>query len=124
MKNFLEYFQLTWLDGIFAIRLWNKYGQDHLHRTNNAVESWHSGLSGRLPCHPNIFIFFNEIKRRQSLVQLSVLRADNGEDRPRRKRKYVELEDKLSRIHREHVNGVIGTEQLLRQARHCCKKYR
>ena len=122
LHNFLDYFRATWF-GLFSITMWNKYGQDHLHRTNNAVESWHAGLSRKLPCHPNIFVFIREIKRRQSLARLAVLRADNGEERPPRKLKYVKLENQLAKMHAAHMQGEINTEQLLQRASYCCKKY-
>ena len=124
LNAFLNYYRTTWLDGLFPLRMWNKCGQDHLHRTNNAVESRHAGLRHNLPCHPNIFVFIREIKRRQSLAQLAVLRANNGEDRSRRKLKYVKLENQLAKMHAAHVMHEITTEQLLSRARHCCKKFR
>ena len=39
LNNFDLYFMTTWVDGLYPIKMWNKYGQDFLHRTNNRVES-------------------------------------------------------------------------------------
>jgi len=32
LGKFIVYFRSTWLDGIYPIAMWNKYGKDHLHR--------------------------------------------------------------------------------------------
>ncbi|CAF1213794.1 unnamed protein product [Didymodactylos carnosus] len=42
MQPFYHYFTNTWLNGQYAIQVWNVYGQDR--RTNNDIESWHSKL--------------------------------------------------------------------------------
>ena len=39
LQDFHNYFEATWLNGIFAITLWNQYIVDNAHRTNNVVES-------------------------------------------------------------------------------------
>jgi hypothetical protein len=123
VEGFVQYFRYTWLNGLYSISMWNKYGADHLHRTNNAVESWHAGLNRRLPSHPNIFVFVSEIKRRQSIAEQAMQNADNCEDRPRRKVKYIKLEKRLLKLHTLHSTKQIDTKKLLQRVRHCNKKF-
>ena len=42
-EDFFQYFQNTWLDGNFPIRMWNVYSLEGP-RTNNNTEEWHSKL--------------------------------------------------------------------------------
>ena len=42
-EDFFQYFQNTWLDGNFPIRMWNVYSLEGP-RTNNNTEGWHSKL--------------------------------------------------------------------------------
>ena len=56
LERFIVYFRDMWADCLFPIKLWNKYDQDFLHRTNNRVESWHSTLKQKLLTPPNVFL--------------------------------------------------------------------
>ena len=54
-EDFFQYFQNTWLDGNFPIRMWNVHSLEGP-RTNNNTEGWHSKLrklAGK--AHPNIY---------------------------------------------------------------------
>ena len=35
LGDFIKYFRNTWVSGLFRQSMWNKYGKDHLRRTNN-----------------------------------------------------------------------------------------
>ena len=124
LDRFIVYFQDTWVDGLFHIKLWNKCGQDFLHRTNNRVESWHSTLRQKLPTHPNVFLLVNTLKTMEDGTRMTLLKADAGESPPRRRPKYIKLEQKLTKIHQQHQHGEINTAQLLRQVRHFTRKYK
>ena len=124
LERFIVYFRDTWAEGLFAIKLWNKYGQDFLHRTNNRVESWHSTLKQKLPTHPNVFLLVTALKKMEDGTRLTLMKADAGESPPRRRPKYIKLEEKLVKMHQQHQNGEINTAQLLRQARHFTRKYK
>ena len=54
LRDFINYFRDTWVQGLYKCPMWNKYGADHLHRTNNRLEVWHSTLVKKLPIHPNV----------------------------------------------------------------------
>ena len=73
-EGFILYFRETWVNGLFPVKLWNKYGQDYLHRTNNRVESWHSTLKQKLPSHPNIFILVNALKTMEAGTEITLLK--------------------------------------------------
>ena len=124
LQDFISYFRDTWVNGLFCRRMWNKYGLDHLHRTNNRVESWHSTLKKKLPIHPNIFVFINALKVIESGGQLVLLRVDAGEEPPRRRVKYVQLEEAIQKSHASHVSGEINTTNLLKRVRHFTRKFK
>ena len=82
LAPFIDYFKLTWLSGTFPLQLWNKYGCDKHHRTNNAMENWHGRINKLLPTHLNIFIFINAIKDDQANAQITMAKADVGQSPP------------------------------------------
>jgi len=58
VQKFHEYFCNTWVDGLFAINLWNQFDVPDQQRTNNTVEGWHCRFGGYVrSVHPNIYIY-------------------------------------------------------------------
>lgn len=54
LKNFFQYFEKEWLDGIYKISEWCVFAQRH--RKNNYLESYHNQLKvdlGLRPSSPN-----------------------------------------------------------------------
>ena len=54
-EEFFQYFQDTWIDRNFPVRMWNVHYLDGPH-TNNHAKGWHSKvrkLAGKV--HPNIY---------------------------------------------------------------------
>jgi len=85
---FIAYFRTTWLNGSFALTMWNKYGLDHQHRTNNAMESWHAQLQKCLTVHPNIFGFIHGLKICHASAIINLSKAAAGASPVKRKPKY------------------------------------
>jgi hypothetical protein len=123
LESFFEYFLSTWITGQFQLSMWNKYGFDYQHRTNNVVESCHAHLKHRITKHPNIFRHVHAIKHEQALAEITLARAVDGEDAPKRRKKYVKLEKRLLDLHAQHSNGKITTHKLLRRARFAFVKH-
>ena len=78
------------------------------------MEGWHSGLNKCLPVHPNIFIYIHAIKICQASAEKDISKSEAGASPPRRKPKYIRLEEKISKAHSQHVAGKIDTYRLLR----------
>ena len=77
-EDFFQYFQNTWLDGNFPIRMWNVYSLEGP-CTNNNTEGWHSKLrklAGK--AHPNIYEAVTLFKSEQAATEVSCswLQAD------------------------------------------------
>ena len=122
LDEFILYFWSTWLNSMFEIKIWNKYGQDFLHRTNNRVESWHATLKDKLPLHPNIYRLINALKVQDATTRLTLAKADAGEAPAKRKPRYVTLEHDLQSLYQAHVKKQISTTELLERARHCVRR--
>ena len=118
LTEFISYFRLTWLNSIFSISLWNKYGMDYLHRTNNQVESWHATLRHKIATTPNIFVLIRALKLQASSTSIIVQKADAGVPPPKRTPKYEKLEQQLQKLHSEHSAGSLTTNEALHHARH------
>ena len=59
LKGFLEYFESTWIDGMFKIKDWNYYDKiqqfEDLAVTNNGLESFHQIIKCQLRrIHPSL----------------------------------------------------------------------
>ena len=124
LADFFNYFRSTWLFGKFPIKMWNVYGHDHLHRTNNVVESWHAGLKRKFPNHPNVFTYISGIKAMQSCTEMRIVQASNGESPARRRLKYRKLEAQLAKLHQQHETNKITTSELWRSVRHNVRKFK
>ena len=122
LKQFIAYFRDTWVSGLFPTSMWNKYGQNYLHRTNNRVESWHATLKHKLPIHPNIYVLIRALKSVESGTQLTLAKVDAGDSPPQRRAKYVKLEATLQKAYEMHRSGEMDTAALLRRVRHCVHK--
>ena len=98
-EDFLQYFQNTWLDGNFPIRMWNVYSMEGP-RTNNNTEGWHSKLrklAGK--AHPNIYEAVTLFKSEQAATEVSIMQlAAGGLSTRRRRRKYRLHEKRLATI--------------------------
>ena len=56
VKKSTEYFQNTWISGIFPLKTWNHY-ENIGPRTNNALGGWHGRINRfAVKPHPNIFL--------------------------------------------------------------------
>lgn len=119
LRPFIDYFQSTWINGTFSVKLWNKYRCDKFKRTNNAMESWHSSLKRVMPRHPNIFTFINIMKEQQALTKIAIFKAEAGSLPPTGNLKYNRLNEKIIKLHEEHYTGKINTAALLRKIKHC-----
>jgi hypothetical protein len=119
LQGFIAYFRSTWLNGNFSIDMWNKYGADIHHRTNNAMESWHATLKLILPAHPNIYVLIGVLKQQQALAKVNIAKAAAGQSPPKRKAKYRKLEEKLQKLNEKHVLQHINTNQLLTKVHNC-----
>lgn len=118
LVNFVDYFICTWLDGVFHISMWNKYGLDHQHRTNKALESWHSKLEQSLTVHPNIYTFILGLKKLHEYAKIKLSEATAMMTPPKRKLKYRKLDEIMKNAHDSHVHGEIRTDELLSKIRY------
>ena len=85
------------------------------------MESWHSSLRRLLPTHPNIFVFIYAIKKQHTITKIHIQNAQQGATPPRRRKKYILLEDRLKKAFSDHVAGVLTTDMLLSRVKYCIK---
>lgn len=107
----LEYFEQYYIgrrrrNGVrrtpaFPIPLWNVHAPtlDGLPRTNNNVEGWHRRFSGHLLCnHPTVWKLISALQLEEKEVEQRAERLAAGEEGPRRKKKYVDVDRRLRRL--------------------------
>jgi len=116
---FQHYFVATWLNGIFPTSLWNQYNLSPIHRTNNAVEGWHSRFNrAARVAHPNIFVLITHLQRENCNTHARVNQAKLGYETKVTRSKYDRLHARIQQLYDRHLSGDITSAQLLEQARH------
>jgi len=85
-------------------------------RTNNDVEGWHRRLKSRA-CRGNLplYMLIKVIYREAQNAGLQVLLLSEGKIRRHTRRRYAEINKKLSLIWARYEAGQISTSRMLRQ---------
>lgn len=115
LSLFFDYTSKTWLDNsaIFPKNIWNHY-QNFNVRTTNHLEGWHNALNREFgKAHPNIYEFINGIKNQQANFEASIILMDNGNKGPRRKNKYVRINNQIETFTKRYNNGEMPTLEFL-----------
>lgn len=112
-----DYFEDTWIGRpnrhgprrapIYPIRLWNVYQRtlNGEHRTNNNIEGWHRRFQSVIGCfRPSIFRCINALKIEQKHCEAQIERLVAGQGAPPRKRKYKQLDERISRIVHQYAS--------------------
>ena len=84
-EDFFQYFQNTWLDGNFPIRMWNVYSLEGP-RSNNNTEGWHSKLEASRESPPQYLRSCHPLQIRASSHR-SIMQLAAGGLSTRRRRK-------------------------------------
>ena len=106
VDELIEYFTDTWLNGNFQQSQWNYFNQ-HLPRTNNHVEGWHSRIKKIISKpHPNIYSWV-EFSQREAVTKAKIQTLRLGATtRPQRRR--VKKNRKESRHYLTASMGVLS----------------
>ena len=119
LQDFHNYFEATWLNGIFAITLWNQYNVDNVHRTNSAVESWHACFNRCVrSAHPNIFVLITHLQRENCNTVTRVDQAKLSFKTTATQSKYDRLHQRIQQLYDSHRDGRISSDELFKKARH------
>ncbi|CAN7945721.1 unnamed protein product, partial [Ixodes pacificus] len=113
LTGVLDYFDATWISGIFQHEQWNHHG-NRGPRTNNHMEAWHrkiKGMSGK--AHPNPFAFIDLIKRDEAQTRVLLLQVANGGAVRAQGRKWANKDRKLAELESRFNSGVISLFQFL-----------
>ncbi|XP_023336164.1 uncharacterized protein LOC111707311 [Eurytemora carolleeae] len=77
---------------------WNVFDRNRETRTNNICEGFNSRFKGDMGIHPEFFPFVGQLKREETRALVKIRAAHAGEDPPRSKKKYIDLDRKLSTL--------------------------
>ena len=74
--------------------------------TNNHLEGWHRKFNAVISrLHPNIYQLVDVIKGEQALTDLAAVQLDAGSQPPRRRRKYIAVDQRLKLLKEAYVGG-------------------
>ena len=92
---------------LFAHSLWNVHDRIllNLPRTTNALEGWHNAFATSLgQSHANMWKFIDALKREHAMVHMSISQHQAGLPPPPRKRKYIEVDNRINNIVADYAN--------------------
>ena len=114
LDNLLSYIENTWLDGgQFSPSMWSVFEVDGS-RTNNHLEGWHSKFNSIISRpHPNIYQLVDAIKEEQALTELTAVQLEAGSQPPRRKRRYIAVNERLDRLKKAYIDGEKSIDQFI-----------
>ncbi|CAH1277171.1 Hypp9491 [Branchiostoma lanceolatum] len=86
--------------------MWNVYNRNTDTRTNNHVEGFHQRWNNTIGrAHPPLWFFLQRMKDEQKTVEQTLASVARGDPPPPRRRKWRELERRITRLRQEYVDG-------------------
>ncbi len=113
-----DYFSGTWLNGSFPQSEWNYFSQ-HLPRTNNHVEGWHSRMSNiiRKP-HPNVYSWVEFMQREEAVSKAKIQSLRTGATARPQRRRIKEREKRIHALFDRFNGGSISLDEYLEAIKH------
>lgn len=110
MRNFLEYFESTYLNSNsrFPISTWNHFNNSDP-RTNNHIEGWHAALNrsvGR--SHANLWLFIEKLIEQQNNFDSQLLMAAHGTRSNNQPLKYRQINQKINVLTFDYSNHLLS----------------
>jgi len=99
-------------------RLWN-HSDNYGPRTTNYLEGWHSKIKKHTHHqHPNIFFLIRLLKQEEASSEIRRIQYSAGGKRVNRKRKYIEIDNRLFRLADRLRNSEMTTMEFTDAASH------
>ena len=87
--------------------------------TTNHLEGWHHKLKSYVQHpHPNIYNLIKLIQSQQSATEIRLIQYAAGGKRIQRKRKYIQIDNRLATLKERLNNGAITLEEFADSASH------
>ena len=119
-----RYFEMTWLNGPFPLRMWNVHDRHPRLRTTNAIEGWHkrwNNLVGRV--RPNIWYLIVCLKKEEAVVHRVVRKIRANRPPPRQIRRYRRLNELILLYKREFQTGVKTLDEYWNAIKYACHHF-
>ena len=114
--SFTDYVTEQWVEN--NRDLWNHHNTEGP-RTTNHLEGWHHKLKSHVQHpHPNIYNLIKLIQSQQSATEIRLIQYAAGGKRIQRKRKYVQIDNRLATLKERLTNGAITPEEFADSASH------
>ena len=114
IDEFVDYFESTWITGIFTLQHWNVY-ENNSYRTNNHVEGWHDRLKRVVgKSHPNIYEFIEVIQREQSSTEIAMLQLQAGAQPPRKGTRAITRDCKIKELKDRFAQNSVSLTDFVR----------
>ena len=119
-----RYFEFTWLNGPFPMRMWNVHDRHPRLRTTNAIEGWHkrwNSLVGRV--RPNIWYLIVCLKKEEAVVHRVIRRIRANRPPPRQIRRYRRLNELILLYKREYQTNVKTLDEYWDAIKYACHHF-
>ena len=120
LRHWLLYVENTYINGNWPPNVWNVFDRNMSQRTNNNIESYHHTLNSDVEVHhPSLWVFIRKLKDQQVRSKHTIRNAHNGQEPPRRKRKWRRLENKLIRLKQDYNDGARDINSFWKAVSNC-----
>ena len=106
LSIFLDYFEKTWLDGHFPIKMWNLFNRAVSLATTNAFEGWNNRWNRKIGRnHPNFWVAVRKLKTEEKIAKLSLKSYLREEEPPRQRAKYKRKQSQIRALKNSYACG-------------------
>ncbi|KAJ8025697.1 hypothetical protein HOLleu_33323 [Holothuria leucospilota] len=107
LAQFIAYFDETYMNGnMFPPSFWNTWARPMSSRTNNSVESFHNRWNRDVAIrHPSLWLVIRRMKDESVKAHQAMKCANRGDDPPRRRKKWRDLDRRTRRLKRQYLEG-------------------
>ncbi len=113
VDGFIDYFESTWLHGIYPPAVWNVHDLGDC-CTNNHIEGWHSRLKKVVgKSHPNVYEIVRTFKMEQVAVEVAIAQLQGGARPPSQSRVTVDKNRKISELKRRFADNAITLQDYI-----------
>ena len=118
VDELIEYFTDTWLNGNFPQSQWNYFNQ-HLPRTNNHIEGWHSRIKKIISKpHPNIYSWVEFIQREEAVTKAKIQTLRLGATTRPQRRRVKKKEKRIQALFDRFNEGALSLDDYIEAIKH------
>ena len=105
ISKIFEYFEKTWLNGQYPLKMWNLFERPASLTTTNSSENWHNIWNKKIGrFHPNFWVLIRKLKREEKMSKLALKSFHNGDIPREAKKKESRKREQIAALKRSYAS--------------------